>query len=71
MKLDYAKQRKIEEPIEAILNNIGVKCRGRIEIDDGDGQVIEFESNEAGKWQRTSWHHKSMDEAFSMFPGGN
>ena len=68
MKLDYALQRKIDDAITATVNAIGHKCRGRIEIDDGDGQVIEFESNEAGKWQRTSWFRKSSDTAFSIFP---
>lgn len=68
MKLDYARQQKIEEPIEVILKNIGCKCRGRIELLDGDNQVIEFEANDAGKWQHTSWHHKDSDEAFSIFP---
>jgi len=68
MKLTYELQRKIDDAIIEVLNAIGQKCRGRIEIDDGDNnQIIEFESNEKGKWQRTNWHHKSADEAFSIF----
>ena len=67
MKLDYALQRKIDDHIIRLVSSIGEKCRGRIEIDDGSEQVIEFESNDDGKWQRTSWHHKGGDDAFSIF----
>ena len=68
MKLDYAMQRKIEAAIVEVLSAIGHKCRGRIEILDSDARVIEFESDEAGKWQHTSWHHKKSDDVFSIFP---
>ena len=67
MKLDYALQRKIDDAIMATVNAIGHECRGRIEIDDGDGQVIEFEGSETG-WKRTCWFRKSSDTAFSIFP---
>ena len=68
MKLDYALQRKIDDAIIATVNAIGHKCRGRIEIEDGDGQVIEFEGSEVGKWKRTRWGHKDADDVFSIFP---
>jgi hypothetical protein len=68
MKVDYAIQRKIDDTIIQTLNTIGHKCRLRIEILDGDNQVIESEATEGGKWKRTDWHHKAGDDSFSIFP---
>ncbi len=67
MKLTYALRLKIEEPISQLLKGIGCKSRGRIEILDGEDQVIEFESNNSGEWRKTNWHHKSNDASASLF----
>jgi len=66
MKLTYSKQRELDAPIEAIIAAVGC-CRGRIEILNGDNQVIEFETNEKGKWSRTGWYCRAGDDAFSIF----
>jgi len=68
MELSYTTQREIDEGIVALLGIIGCPARGRIEILDGDQQVIEFESIVDGKWQRTGWHRRTLDHAVSIFP---
>ena len=66
--LTYKKQREIEEPIEELLARIGVKCRGRLEVNDGEKvSVIEFEGDEKGKWEKTNWHGIGGDESSSIF----
>ena len=68
MELTYAKQREIEDAIINILKSIGQPLRARIEILDGDQQVIEVDAGDNGKWLRTGWHRKSSDDNFSTWP---
>ena len=57
---------RLDHAIRGLANQIGLPCRGRIEIVDGNRvNVIEFEGN--GKWKRTGFHDKDADDAFSMF----
>lgn len=71
LNLTYAKQRRIEELIEALLAEIGVRSRGRIEFNREGGEehtgVIEFESCNNGKWKSTGWHAMGGDGTFSIF----
>jgi hypothetical protein len=59
---------EIKNDIENLVNKIGVKCHGRVEISLPDGvSVVEFYSKDTGGWGTTSVHSKESDEAFSSF----
>ena len=62
----FVDKERLDDSIRGLVNQIGAKCRGRIEIDHGDRvNVLEFEGD--GKWRRTGYHDKGADYPFSMF----
>lgn len=69
--MNYTQQTKIDNAIENLIKKIAdvypTQIQGRIEIVNSDNpQIIEFVTDENGKWNHTGWHKKSGDKVFSI-----